>query len=239
VRVVELWRYPVKSLQGERLGAVELTSRGFVGDRGWALFDLETGLGLTARRHPVLLHGAARLRDGGGVEITLPDGSVAADDAALSSWLGRPVVLRAATEVVEPRRYENPDDVETEAADSWFVFEGSTRAFHDSVPVTLLSTATVGSRSVRRFRPNVVLDGGGENGLVGGTVRVGGAAVSVTDRVPRCVMVTRAQPGGIDVDRDVLRWVHREHGGLLAVGGSVLQPGRVRVCDEVHPVAHS
>jgi len=59
--------------------------------------------------------------------------------------------------------------------------------------------------------------------------------VSVTDRVPRCVMVTRAQPGGIDVDRDVLRWVHREHGGLLAVGASVVQPGRVRVGDEVRP----
>ena len=239
MRVAELWRYPVKSLQGERVAAAELTFRGLVGDRGRALFDLETGLGLTARRHPVLLHAAARLRDDGGVDVTLPDGSVATDDAALSSWLGRPVALRAAAEVVEPRRYENPEDVETEAADSWFVFEGSAQAFHDSVPVTLLSTASVGPRPVRRFRPNVVLDGGGENALVGGTVRIGGAAVAVTDRVPRCVMVTRAQPGGIDVDRDVLRWVHREHAGLLAVGGSVVQPGGVRVGDEVHPVSRT
>jgi uncharacterized protein YcbX len=237
VRVTELWRYPVKSLQGERLSAAELTPQGLDGDRRWALFDLQTGLGLTARRHPALLHAAARLRDDGGVDITLPSGSVAGDDAALSEWLGRRVALRAAAEVVEPRRYENPEDVETEIADSWKVFEGSTQAFHDSVPLTLLSTATIGLRPVRRFRPNVVLAGGGENALVGGTVRVGEAAVWVTAAVPRCVMVTRAQPGGIDVDRDVLRWIHREHGGLLAVGGNVVQPGRVRVGDEVHTIA--
>jgi MOSC domain-containing protein len=239
VRVAELWRYPVKSLQGERVAAAELTPAGLAGDRGWALFDLGTGLGLTARRHPVLLHAAARLRDDGGVDVVLPDGSVAADDGALSAWLGRPVQLRAA-DVAGPRRYEVPDDIETEAEDSWWVFEGSRDAFHDSVPLTFLSTATIGSRPVRRFRPNVLLDGGpdggpdgGEDALVGATVRIGDAAVALTKRVARCVMVTRAQPGGIEVDRDVLRWIHRERAGMLAVGGRVLRPGTVRVGDEV------
>lgn len=236
MRVTELWRYPVKSLQGERVSAAELTPQGLDGDRRWALFDLETGLGLTARRYPALLHAAARLRDGGGVEIVLPDGTVAGDDAALSAWLGRPVALRAATDTTGPRRYENPDDIETEADDSWEVFEGSAQAFHDSVVVTLLSTATIGGRPVRRFRPNVVVDGDGEDALVGTTVRIGRAAVAVTDPVPRCVMVTRAQPGGIDVDRDVLRWIHRERDGVLAVGGSVLQPGRARIGDAVGPL---
>jgi uncharacterized protein YcbX len=232
VRVVELWRYPVKSLQGERVDAVALTAQGLAGDRRWALFDRETGLGLTARRQPALLHAAARLRDDGGVDVVLPDGSVAADDGALSAWLGRPVELRAA-DVAGPRRYENPDDIETEAEDSWWVFEGSYDAFHDSVALTLLSRATIGPRPVRRFRPNVLLDGGGEDALVGGTVRIGDAAVAVTTQVPRCVMVTRAQPGGIEVDRDVLRWVHRERAGMLAVGGTVLRVGTVRVGDEV------
>jgi uncharacterized protein YcbX len=113
------------------------------------------------------------------------------------------------------------------------VFEGSATAFHDSVAVTLVSTATLGARPVRRFRPNVVLDGGGEDDLVGSTVQVGGAAVVLEERVSRCVMVTRAQPGGIAVDRDVLRWIHRERGGVLAVGGTVLRAGTVRVGDEL------
>lgn len=235
VHVAELWRYPVKSLQGERVTAAELTPHGLAGDRRWALFDLETGIGLTARRHPELLHASARLRDDGEVDVVLPGGATAADDGALSEWLGRPVVLRAATDATGPRRYETPDDVETEAAGSWREFEGSGQAFHDGVAVTLLSGATVGSRAMRRFRPNVVLDDGGEDALVGSTVRIGGAAVALTEQVPRCVMVTRAQPGGIAVDRDVLRWIHRERGGLLAVGGTVVRTGTVRVGDEVGP----
>lgn len=233
MRVTELWRYPVKSLQGERVAAAELTSLGLAGDRRWALFDLGTGLGLTARRHPALLHAAARSRDDGGVDVVLPDGSVAGDDDALSAWLGRPVALRTATDVAGPRRYENPDDIETEADDSWEVFEGTPQAFHDSVTLTLLSTATIGGRPVRRFRPNIVVDGDGEDALVGSTVRVGGAVVTVSEQVARCVMVTRAQPGGIGIDRDVLRWIHRERGGLLAVGGTVVRAGAVRIGDEV------
>jgi hypothetical protein len=239
VRVAELWRYPVKSLQGERVGAAELTPRGLAGDRGWALFDLETGLGLTARRQPALLHASARLGDDGEVAVTLPDGSVAADDDALSDWLRRPVTLRAATDMTDPRRYENPDDIETEADDSWEVFEGSAHAFHDGVAVTLLSAATAGGRPVRRFRPNVVLDAPGDDDLVGDTVRLGGAVVAVTKHVARCVMVTRAQPGGIAVDREVLRWIHRERGGVLSVGGTVVRAGVVRVGDEVSATARS
>ena len=196
------------------------------------MFDRETGLGLTARRQPALLHASARLH-GGGVVVTLPDGSVAADDDALSAWLGRPVTLRAAAEVTGQRRYENPGDVETEAEDSWEVFEGAAEAFHDEAPVTLLSTATIGARPVRRFRPNVLLDGGGEDDLVGSTVRIGAATVALTERVPRCVMVTRSQPGGIEIDRDVLRWIHRERGGVLAVGGPVVRAGTARGGDEL------
>jgi uncharacterized protein len=234
VRVAELWRYPVKSLQGEPVSAAVLTSTGLTGDRCWALFDQETGLGLTARRHPELLHAAARFRDDGGVDITLPDGSTAADDAALSAWLGRLVALRAAGDATGPRRYENPDA--SEAENSWRVFEGSAQAFHDSIPVTLLSAATVGTRPVRRFRPNVLLDGGDEDALLGAVVQIGGATVAVTEQVARCVMVTRSQPDGIGIDREVLRWIHRERGGVLSVGGAVVHEGAVRIGDEVRPI---
>ena len=47
MQVVGLWRYPVKSLQGERLETAEVTADGLAGDRRFAIFDTATGLGLT------------------------------------------------------------------------------------------------------------------------------------------------------------------------------------------------
>lgn len=233
MRVLELWRYPVKSLQGERVEAAEVGPSGLVGDRGYAIFDVATGYGLTARRHPEMLFGSARHRADGSVEITLPDGSVAADDAALSAWLGREVRLRGRDQ--GERRYENPWDTDTEAAESWGPFVGADGSFHDSARarVTVLSVASAGDWPVRRFRPNVVVDGSGEDALVGAAVRLGSAVLDVTQAVPRCVMVTRPQPGGIGFDREVLRRIHREHDGALSVGATVATPGTVRVGDEL------
>src|SRR5919204_4604941 len=95
MRVLELWRYPVKSLQGGRLDSVAVRGDGLEGDRRFAIYDLETGLGLTARRVPELLFASARLREDGSVDITLPDGSLARSDDALSAWLRRRVALRS------------------------------------------------------------------------------------------------------------------------------------------------
>jgi hypothetical protein len=41
--VAELWRFPVKSMLGERLDRVDLTERGVFGDRAYALVDVDTG----------------------------------------------------------------------------------------------------------------------------------------------------------------------------------------------------
>jgi uncharacterized protein YcbX len=234
VRVAELWRYPVKSLQGERLPAAELGALGIAGDRQWALFDVETGFGLTARRVPDLLFAGARLRADGGVEVVLPDGTVTTDDAVLSRWLGRPVALRRAG--AERTRYENLDDAEDEAA-GWHPFEGPGGAFHDNAGarLTLVSTGTLGRWDRRRFRANVVLDGAGEDALTGTRQRLGAALLDVGEPVPRCVMVTRPQPGGIGRDTGVLTTVHRERGGLLAVAATVLERGRVAVGDDLAP----
>jgi uncharacterized protein len=48
-------------------------------------------------------------------------------------------------------------------------------------------------------------------------------------------MVTRPQPGGIGRDTGILKTIHRERGGLLAVAARVLEPGRVAVGDELLP----
>jgi uncharacterized protein YcbX len=236
VRVLELWRYPVKSLQGERLEAVEITAKGLEGDRQYALFDVESGLGLTARRVPELLFASASLDADGSLTITLPDGSTANDDEALSVWLARPVALRSA-DAGGSRYYENPDDFEREQSSAWHAFLGASGPFHDSIRsrVSLVSTGTVGDWDRRRFRSNILLDGDGEDALVGSRVRLGEAELSISKRIPRCVMVTRAQSAGIERDLSVLRTIARERDACLAVGALVSQTGCVRVGDRLEP----
>jgi len=202
-----------------------------------ALFDLETGFGLTARRVPELLFGAGRLRPDGAVEVVLPDGTVTADDAVLSDWLGRRVELRSAAAVTERPRFEAPDDNFAENRRGWHDWMGGDGAFHDDSDgrVSLISTATLGTWDRRRFRSNVVLDGAGEDALEGAKVRLGEATLAIGRRIPRCVMVTRPQPGGIGRDTGVLKAIHRERGGELAIGAQVLVPGIVSTGDVLEP----
>jgi hypothetical protein len=235
VQVTELWRYPVKSLQGERLTGAEMGPEGLAGDRQWALFDVGTGLGLTARRVPDLLFLSGRLRPDGRAEVVLPDGSVTAEDAVLSDWLGRPVTLRAAADAPGERRYENPAEVGEDDEYDWDTFTGARGAFHDSsrIRVSLVSAGTLGTWDRRRFRANVVLSGEGEDALVGQRVRLGSAELDVVKQVDRCVMVTRPQPGGIGRDNGVLKTIHRQRDGYLAIGALVTRPGTVSVGDEL------
>jgi uncharacterized protein len=103
-KVRELWRYPVKSMGGERLERAAVGPKGIPGDRGWAVRDEVAGEIRGGKKLPALMLCAARyLREpeGGSVppaEITLPDGSTVASDAPdvasrLSSLLGRAVTL--------------------------------------------------------------------------------------------------------------------------------------------------
>ena len=237
MRVHEIWRFPVKSMQGERLDAAEVELHGLRGDRAFALFDTQTGFGLTARRVPQLLFAAAAYRDDGKVTITLPDGTTAEDDHALTDWLGRPVTLRAAAEPGD-RVFENPADFEHDAR--WEPFNGSTGAFHDSgqANVSLLSLASIAGWPRRRFRANIIVDGVGEDALVGSRVRLGDAELDIHERIQRCVMVTRPQPDGIDgsitKDLDVLRRIHRERDSCLAIGATVATPGSFAIGDELN-----
>jgi uncharacterized protein len=238
MRVLELWRYPVKSLQGERLPEAAIDALGIAGDRRWALFDRDTGLGLTARRVPELLFGSARLREDGGVEVVLPDGTVTSDDVLLSDWLGRRIELRAATEKGEVApTYETPVDDEAPDPTEWLQWEGAPGPFHDSprIRLSLVSTGTLGTWDRRRFRANVVLDGEGEDGLQGREADLGSVRLRIGVPVSRCVMVTRPQPGGIARDTAVLKTIHREREGLLAVRAAVLRAGTVRTGDLLEP----
>ena len=98
VHVAELWRYPVKSMIGSTVDAVELDELGIVGDRTWATRDLERGGIRGAKKIGELMQFAARDLPDGHVEITLPDGSTATTldddvDDRVSAALGHQVRL--------------------------------------------------------------------------------------------------------------------------------------------------
>lgn len=235
MNVVQLWRYPVKSLLGERLERADVDERGLAGDRHWALLDVSTGNVLTARRCPELLFARARRVSPHEVEIERADGERITGDAALSAWLGRPVRLVEAEDGVRST-YETVLDFEHEATSDWVSWQGPEGTFHDSTRtrVSILSLETMGAWDVRRFRPNVVVDAG-ELDLLGSVVTLGTARLDVVKQIDRCVVVTRPQPG-LERDLDVLRTVNRRHGSNLGVGGLVTAGGSVAVGDTVEAV---
>jgi uncharacterized protein YcbX len=106
-RVVELWRYPVKSMGGERLERARVVPlSGLQGDRNWAIRDERVGEIRGAKKlHRLLLFDAHYLEDPTSdgvapVEIAFPDGGSLRStddsiDARLSEALGRPVSLQA------------------------------------------------------------------------------------------------------------------------------------------------
>jgi uncharacterized protein YcbX len=232
-RVTGLWRYPVKSMQGEPLGEAEIGPVGIVGDRQWALFDMNTGLHLTARRQPELLFAAATIA-GDDVVITLPDGTETDDDGALSAWLGHDVALRRA-DASTHGTYEIALDFEAEDTAEWFQWEGPNGSFHDSTrtQVSIIGEDTLRGWDVRRFRPNVTVDGSDEDGWVGQPISIGDVTLDIVKRIDRCVITTRPQPGGIDRDLDVLRTVNKERDGHLGISGMVTATGHVAVGDEI------
>lgn len=231
MKVAALWRYPVKSLQGEQVPATEVDRRGLSGDRHWAIVDPASGFTLTARRVPELLFATASLDGDGSVRITLPDGTTPATDDDLSDWLGRSVRLVTAGQ--RGGLYETPDDPEHEDGE-WRQWRGPGGAFHDSArtQVSLVSTPSLGDWDERRFRANVVVDAGGEDDLVGSTVTVGSAELDIVKRIDRCVVVTRAQPG-IERELDVFRRINRARDTCMGVAAMVSGTGTIAVGDEV------
>jgi uncharacterized protein len=111
VTVTELWRFPVKSMGGQRVDEVRIDRRGVHADRLWAVRDLENDITASARRIPTLLGCRARYADGepgpdarpGNVPevvISFPDGSEMSSaesgvDERLSEVAGRAVALVA------------------------------------------------------------------------------------------------------------------------------------------------
>lgn len=122
-RITQLWRFPVKSMAGERLTAVEVNALGMHADRTWAVRDLKLGATTGAKRLPSLLQCSARYAappppDAGPgkapeVIVSFPDGTeLSSSDPkvhdALSSYLDREVELRPLPPLTAKAEYRGP-----------------------------------------------------------------------------------------------------------------------------------
>ena len=220
IGVVErLWRYPVKSTGGERLGAVDVDLRGLAGDRLYAVRDASGRLGSGKntrrfRRMDGLLRLSARL----GHRIDGPE---------LFDPLGRPIDRPTAF----LRAYLQRADVELAREDAVSHF--------DRLPVSLLTTATLdwvreavpfAVVDERRFRPNIVLrtpPGRRTHGEAPDSARL--AFVTSSER---CAMSGAPQPG-LPHAPEILKAIGHAHGGRLDALAEVAAPGRLRLGDRL------
>jgi uncharacterized protein YcbX len=194
-RVVQLWRYPVKSMLGEQIESADIHEHGVVGDRSFALIDAETGKVCSAKRHDLwgkLFTLRASLEREGLARVTFPDGTVrTTDDAELATdlgkLLGRPLMVSTTAppnakleeiwdEVKGPRMYgpvtgehegEKVIDVGVSFASPGDFFDFSAIHFLTTNTLAALARREPGSVfDVRRFRPNIVIEVDDEDGFV-------------------------------------------------------------------------
>lgn len=208
MHVAELWRYPVKSLAGERLEQAEIRPDGMIGDRLVQVYDAR-GHVVTARKHPDLLGHRGTLG---------PDGEPRIDGWPWAS----PEAAAAITQAVGWKaRLER--------------FTGEER--FDILPLLVATDGAIAALGVdgRRLRPNIVVggvDGLGEREWPGRRLRIGEVEIAVAQLRARCVMTTY-DPDTQVQDPGVLRRIVREFGGTMALDCAVLAAGPVRLGDPV------
>lgn len=192
-RVRSIWRFPVKSFQGESIERTRLTASGVFADRALALRDRDTGRivsGKHAKLGERVLDFAARYEKEPVVGEPLPDvvARVAgrevrvadrpAFESACSEALGQPVELVAAG--VAPASYESYwpeiEDLPLAGASIDLALPlAEAGSFADLEPLHVLTTASLAHLAgaapdaridVSRFRPSLLLDTGQASGLV-------------------------------------------------------------------------
>jgi uncharacterized protein YcbX len=208
MHVAELWRYPVKSLAGERLAQAEIRPDGMVGDRLVQVYDAR-GHVVTARKHPDLLGHRGTLG---------PDGEPRIDGWP---WASPEAAAAIAQAVGWRARLER--------------FTGEER--FDILPLLIATDGAIAALGVdgRRLRPNIVVggvDGLGEREWPGRRLRIGEVEIAVAQLRARCVMTTY-DPDTQVQDPGVLRRIVREFGGTMALDCAVLAGGPVRLGDPV------
>lgn len=277
--LVDIYRYPVKSMMGERLSEAPLGEGGIPGDRAWAVRDEERGGIRGAKRFPELMRCAARyqtepsLSGSAPARVTLPDGSeLAIDDeqaaARLSDLVGSPVTIWPLLPKEEVDHYLRGapllDDFEAELRRVFartpdeplpdlstfprelMQYESPPGTYFDAFPLLIMTRqslqhlATLADQhnfDVRRFRPNLLIDGNAadafpERDWIDRKLRIGDAEVEITMDCPRCAMTTH---GFADLARDpgIMRTLVKHAGGNLGVYARVTGAATVAIGDPV------
>jgi uncharacterized protein YcbX len=205
MRIVELWRYPVKSLAGESLQAVDLTPDGMIGDRVVHVRDAR-GRVVTARTKPRLLglHGTWDTVRG---EPLIDGRSWQSPEAAAA-------VRRAAG---QGARLVRDDGIER----------------FDVLPLLVATDGAIAQLGVDRWRlrPNMVIagvDGLAERQWPGRRLRLGEAIIEVAQVRGRCVMTTY-DPDTQEQDLSVLRRIVEVFDGRMALDCAVIRGGQLVV----------
>ena len=207
LHIAGLWRYPVKSLAGEPLETAYLSPNGIPGDRIVHVRGPE-GVRTSRRQHLLLgLHGALG-----------PDGRPLVDGRPWQSAEALALVRRAAGEDAWLAEYEGPERF-------------------DVLPLLVATDGAVAAfgRDIRRLRPNILIggvDGMDETTWPKGELRIGDAVVRLASLRGRCPMTT-VDPDTLERDPEVLYDIGRRFNGRLALNAAVLQPGTIRIGDEV------
>jgi uncharacterized protein YcbX len=230
-RITSAWRYPVKSMAGERLATANVTLQGIMFDRWYAFVEAPAGgpraffPWVTGREVPPLLRYEPRwvATDGRpALHVATPSGDVY---PIMDERLRREVEAAYAKPVTLVPNYRGNFDV---------------------AAITLISNATVRGiaeasgtpEEPLRFRMNFYIETErsepfNEDALVGKTVRLGETVrVAITERDKRCAMVTLAPHGSTPVT-PVLAAIANLNETYAGVYGSVLTPGEVREGDPV------
>jgi len=231
--VVEIWRYPISSVGGERLAEAYLTPTGLKDDRHYALVDAVTGRPAAPEREvrwrPALRIVSTTL-PAGDVALHFPNGLVASlSDSQvnrhLSDYFGFPVAIavheaEGQYPVTKPRYLHAPVHLVTRAS---LAHLGALR-----------SGAPLDSR---RFRPTFVIENANAGGFVeddwaGARFRLGDIVVTVREQTKRCGVTFAAQPG-LAEDPDILRNIVRFNKRNFGVYANVDCAGIVRLGDEL------
>ena len=178
MHVAEIWRYPVKSMGGERLIHAKVGPLGIEGDRVVHVKN-SRGRVVTARTHPQLLAHQA-VADSGGTAIV--DG-LAWTDARVAA---------AIVADIGPGAHLVCDESETR---------------FDVLPLLVATDGAIDAFGYesRRLRPNLVI--GGVSGIdertwSGRYLRIGDVLIALADLRARCVMTTIARTRH-DCDHDL------------------------------------
>lgn len=208
MRVAEIWRYPVKSMGGEKLVRANVDTLGIDGDRVVHVEDAH-GHVITARTHPQLLGHHAKLDSQG--EPTV--------DRLL--WTD-PDVLQQVIAIVGP----GARLVRDETADRF-----------DILPLLIATDGAIAAfgHDGRRLRPNIIIgdvDGLAERTWPSLRLHIGDVRIGIEDLRGRCVMTT-FDPDTLKQDRGVLKGIAQRFAGKLALNCYVIQGGEIHVGDRV------